>query len=144
LVAGVVEEEQATVDAPIDRDRFNRQRMAATRGGRDAVTHFSVMERFKTATLLDVEIETGRTHQIRVHLAFIGFPVVGDAVYGNKVSTRIADEIGISRQWLHATSLTFDMPGTGERRTFTAPLPADLEDALDSLRQPEDVGDESA
>lgn len=142
LVAGVVEEDQATIDAPIDRDRYNRQRMATTRGGREAVTHLRVMERFKDTTLLDVEIETGRTHQIRVHLAFIGFPVVGDAVYGNKVSARIANETGTTRQWLHATSLTFAMPGSGERRTFEAPLSADLEAILEGVRHPERGDDE--
>lgn len=142
LVAGVVEEDQATIEAPIDRDRYHRQRMAATRGGREAVTHFRVKERFAESTLLDVEIETGRTHQIRVHLAFIGFPVVGDAVYGNKFSARIAEELGVGRQWLHASSLTFDMPGSGERRTFTAPLPEDLEATLERLQSTKGEDDE--
>src|SRR5699024_11045566 len=114
-------------------------RMATSRSGREAVTHFHVIERFGTATLLDVEIETGRTHQIRVHLAFIGFPVVGDALYGNKVSGKVAEETGTSRQWLHATSLTFSMPGTGERRTFTAPLAMDLHAALEILRHQEET-----
>lgn len=143
LVAGQVQEDEATIDAPIDRDRYNRQRMATVRDGRDAVTHFTVTERYETATLLDVEIETGRTHQIRVHLAFIGFPVVGDAVYGNKVSARIAGEIGVARQWLHAMSLTFDLPESGERRTFTAPLPANLDQSLGHLKVVEATDRES-
>lgn len=135
LVTGVIEEEEATIDAPIDRDTINRQRMATTRQGREAITHFTVSERFENATLLDVEIETGRTHQIRVHLAFIGYPVVGDAIYGNKTAQRLADEWGARRQLLHATSLSFVMPGTDERRTFTAPLPADMTSLLEQLRE---------
>lgn len=134
LVAGLVEEDNATIDAPIDRDRFNRQRMATSRSGREALTHFTVTERVETATLLDVQIETGRTHQIRVHLAFIGYPVVGDVVYGNKISLRVAEETGMRRQWLHATSLAFEMPDTGERRIFTAPMPDDLTGALERAR----------
>jgi 23S rRNA pseudouridine1911/1915/1917 synthase len=135
LVTGVIDEEEATIDAPIDRDQVNRQRMATTRQGREAITHFTVTERFEDATLLDVEIETGRTHQIRVHLAFIGHPVVGDGVYGNKVSERLAESYGSQRQFLHATSLSFVRPGTNDLRTFTAPLPADLTVVLDQVQK---------
>jgi 23S rRNA pseudouridine1911/1915/1917 synthase len=134
LVAGVVEEEEATVDAPIGRDSINRQKMTTTRTGRDAVTHLTVAERFAESTLLDVVIETGRTHQIRVHLAFIGHPVVGDGIYGNKVTDRIADELGLRRQFLHAAALGFRMPD-GTMRTFEAPLPDDLQAALGTLRE---------
>jgi 23S rRNA pseudouridine1911/1915/1917 synthase len=134
LVSGVVEEEEATIDAPIGRDTVNRQRMSTNRRGRDAITHLTVDERFDEATLLDVEIETGRTHQIRVHLAFIGHPVVGDGVYGNKVSARIASGLDLGRQFLHAASLTFRLPG-GEERTFEAPMPGDLVTVLETLRE---------
>lgn len=133
LVAGVVEEETATIDAPIGRNPINRQQMKTVRTGREAISHFTVVQRFRDATLLDVRIETGRTHQIRVHLAFIGYPVVGDGLYGNKVSARVAEELDMRRQFLHATSLTFRLPSTGEERTFTAPLAADLEAALARL-----------
>ena len=137
LVAGVVDEDGATIDAPIARDSVDRQRMSTSRSGRDAVTHLTVAERFAEATLLDVEIETGRTHQIRVHLAFIGHPVVGDGIYGNKVSARVATDVGVKRQFLHAASLTFRMPGSGEERTFSAPLPLDLREVLERLRKGE-------
>lgn len=144
LAAGVIEEEEATIDVPIDRDQVQRQRMSTSKHGREAISHFTVERRFATTSLLDVRIETGRTHQIRVHLTFIGHPVVGDGVYGNKPSERIAREIGIGRQFLHATSLTFRMPGTGEERTFTAPLADDLARALDALAvSPEEDEDDA-
>lgn len=133
LVAGSVEEDAATIDAPIGRNPANRQQMKTIRTGREAISHVTVTERFDEATLLDVRIETGRTHQIRVHLAFIGYPVVGDGLYGNKVSARIADELGVKRQFLHATSLTFRLPSTGEERTFTAPMADDLQAVLQRL-----------
>lgn len=134
LVAGVIEEETATIDAPIGRNTVNRQQMSTTRSGREAITHFSVAERFGEATLLDVQIETGRTHQIRVHLTFIGHPVVGDALYGNKVSARVSDTLGVGRQFLHASALTIRMPSDGNERTFQAPLPNDLTTVLYQLR----------
>lgn len=134
LVAGVVEEDSATIDAPIGRNAVNRQQMTTTRSGREAITHFTVVERFEDTTLLDVQIETGRTHQIRVHLAFIGFPVVGDALYGNKVSARIAERLGVQRQFLHASSLGIRVPSSNEHRTFDAPLPAEMAEVLEHLR----------
>lgn len=142
LVTGVVEEDTATIDAPIGRNSVNRQQMAATRTGKEAVTHFTVLERYAESTLLDVTIETGRTHQIRVHLAFIGHPVVGDALYGNKVSKRVAEELELSRQFLHAQSLSFAMPGSGEARVFDAPLPAELQSVLDRLRTSKEGSDD--
>lgn len=144
LVSGVVEEDTATVNVPIGRNQVNRQQMATSRSGREAITHFTVLERFADSTLLDVTIDTGRTHQIRVHLNFIGYPVVGDTLYGNKVSTRIAGELGLKRQFLHASTLGFAMPGSGEARVFEAPLPADLKAALDHLHAREDAGDDDA
>jgi 23S rRNA pseudouridine1911/1915/1917 synthase len=134
IVAGVVEEETATIDAPIGRDPANRMRMAAVRSGKDAVTHFTVRERFADATLLDVEIETGRTHQIRVHLAMIGFPVLGDRLYATPKSVRIAVRYGITRQMLHAVALTIDLPD-GERHTFEAPVARDIEEAIARLQE---------
>lgn len=134
LVAGVVEEDEATIDAPVGRNAANRQQLTTTRTGRDAVTHFTVAERLAETTVLNLQIETGRTHQIRVHLNFIGYPVVGDALYGNKVSARIAEEVGAKRQFLHASELSFVLPGTSERRTFSAPLPEDLVGVLERAR----------
>ena len=135
LVAGFIEEEEGTIDVPIGRDQVNRQRMGTSRTGREAITHFSVVDRFDDATLLDVRIETGRTHQIRVHFTFISHPVVGDAIYGNKVSERVSREYGAERQFLHASSLTFKLPGTEEMRTFEAPLPGDLQELLTRFRE---------
>ena len=141
LVSGVVEEDTATIDVPIGRNQVNRQQMATSRSGREALTHFTVLERFAETTLLDVAIETGRTHQIRVHMNFIGFPVVGDTLYGNKVSGRIAEDLGLTRQFLHARTLGFKMPGSGEPRVFEAPLPADLQHVLETLRTRKDESD---
>lgn len=129
LVVGAVEDDEATIDAPIGRDPKNRQRMAVVRTGRPAVTHFRVIERFPTATLLEVKIETGRTHQIRVHLAFIGFPIAGDVVYGGAPG----GELGLDRQFLHASELAFVLPG-GRQIELRSALPADLQRALDRLR----------
>lgn len=135
LVAGVVQEDEATIDAPVGRNTVNRQQMTTTRTGREAITHLTVSQRFDEATLLDVVIETGRTHQIRVHLAFIGHAVVGDTIYGNKVTARLADELHLNRQFLHAASLSFKMPGSGEQRTFDAPLSVDLQAVLKQVEQ---------
>jgi 23S rRNA pseudouridine1911/1915/1917 synthase len=132
LVRGVVEPDEGTIDAPIIRDSLDRKRMAVIAGGRDAVTHFRVQERFLEATLMKVELETGRTHQIRVHFAFIGHPVVGDTTY-NRSSGQFGGRQLISpRQFLHASRLGFELP-TGERRTFDAELPSDLQTVLANL-----------
>jgi len=130
LVHGLVEPDEGTVDAPIGRDPAQRQRMAVTSArGREAVSNFVVRERFKFAamTLLDVEIETGRTHQIRVHLTFIGHPIVGDTVYGRR-------DVGavLNRQFLHAARLGFRLPD-GREVAFESPLPADLQATLATL-----------
>ena len=138
LVAGQVQEEEASIDAPIGRDTANRLRMAAVRSGREARSSFTVTERFEETTLLEVSIETGRTHQIRVHLAMIGFPVVGDTLYGSPKSARAASKIEIRRQFLHAATLGFEMPD-GSRQTFTAPIAPDLDAALGALRSENDL-----
>ena len=129
LVSGSVEDEEAIIDAPIGRDPKNRQRMAVVRSGRPAVTRFHVVERFPDTTLLEVSIETGRTHQIRVHLAFIGHPIVGDHVYGR---TRLR-EPQFDRQFLHASALAFQLPD-GAALRLEAPLPGELQAVLEELR----------
>jgi 23S rRNA pseudouridine1911/1915/1917 synthase len=139
LATGDILEQEATVDAPIGRDPANRQRMTTLRGGKPAVSHFSVLERFKEATYAQAVIETGRTHQIRVHLAFIRKPIVGDLTYGTQKSMRIAGELELKRQFLHASRLSFASPD-GEAMSFTAPLAPDLQTALDILRAGEGRG----
>ena len=136
LLEGVVEPEEGTIDAPIGRDPRNRQRMAVLREGRPAVSHFRVVERFARHTLVEVRPETGRTHQIRVHCAFIGHPVAGDPVYGpGRRGSRGArgPELPLERQFLHAARLGFRALD-GAWREFESPLPPDLAAALDALR----------
>ncbi len=125
IVHGNLKEDSGTVDAPIGRHKTDRKRMAVTEDGRRAVTHWRVLERFGTETLLDVALETGRTHQIRVHMAYIKHPIVGDEVYGSA-----APKLGLNGQALHGYRLTFTHPKTGETMTFTAPLPEDFRTAL--------------
>jgi 23S rRNA pseudouridine1911/1915/1917 synthase len=128
LVDGVVSLDQGSIDAPIGRDPRHRQQMAITAvAGREARTHFRVLERFHRHTLLLVQLETGRTHQIRVHLQAIGHPVVGDPVYG---ASKARGKITLNRQFLHACQLTFTHPRTGKIIDVEAPLPADLEAVL--------------
>jgi 23S rRNA pseudouridine1911/1915/1917 synthase len=130
LLDGVVEPHVGTIDVPIGRDPRNRQRMAPSREGRPAVSHFRVLERFGRHTLVEVRIESGRTHQIRVHCAFIGHPVAGDTVYGR---AKGATDLPLSRQFLHAARLGLRLPN-GEWREFASPLPEELEGALRVLR----------
>jgi 23S rRNA pseudouridine1911/1915/1917 synthase len=127
LVIGSLPEDSATVDAPIGRDPHNRKRMAVVRGGRPAVSHLKTLARYAGYSLLDVTIETGRTHQIRVHCAFVKHPVAGDALYGGRVTG-----LPLDRQFLHARRLAFTLPG-GEPIDLEAPLPADLRDVLRHL-----------
>ncbi len=128
LVHGNLKEDVGTVDAPIGRHKTDRKRMAVVENGRRAVTHWRVLERFGTETLLDVSLETGRTHQIRVHMAYIKHPIVGDEVYGSP-----APKLGLNGQALHGYRLTFTHPKTGETKTFTAPIPEDFRTALKRL-----------
>jgi 23S rRNA pseudouridine1911/1915/1917 synthase len=130
LVHGVVEPNEATIDAPIGRDPGDRQRMAVLATGKPSVTHFTVEERFDSTTYLDVEIETGRTHQIRVHLAFIGHPVIADALYAN----RSFPTLGLDRQFLHAWRLGLRL-ADGSREVFESPLPDELVRTLADLRR---------
>ncbi len=123
------------VAAPIGRDRRHRTRMAVTGGGREAVTHFSILERYAHATLVACRLETGRTHQIRVHLASLGHPLVGDATYGGHRAAAKLPPFG--RQALHAERLALDHPVHGDRREWMAPLPADFAALLEALRKAE-------
>ena len=128
LVKGFVKEEEATINMPIGRSTKDRKKMAVNKNGKNAVTHFKVLKRFKNYTLLEVKIETGRTHQIRVHLSEIGYPVVGDIVYSNG-----KNEWGIKGQCLHAKSLKFKHPITGKEMFIEAPLPEYFKNILDQL-----------
>ena len=130
LLDGEVEPDEGVIDVPIGRDPRARQRMAALREGRPAISHFRVLERFSGATLVEVRIETGRTHQIRVHCAFIGHPVVGDSVYGRQ---KLPDGIALGRQFLHAVELGLTLPD-GTWHDFVSPLPDDLVAVLADLR----------
>ncbi len=132
LVHGVPRSDRGKIDAPVGRSPKHRTRMAVTPDGRPAVTWFETTERFDEVSLLDVRLETGRTHQIRTHLASIGHPIVGDSTYGR--DPRIARKLGLRRPFLHAYRLSFDHPMSGERRTQTSDLPAELEKALEALR----------
>ena len=129
LVTGGVRADSGTVDAPIGRHPTDRKRMAVVADGRPAVTHWQVLERFSGYTLLECRLETGRTHQIRVHMAHIGHPIVGDMVYGRK-----KPELGQDTQCLHARAITFRHPRSGETVTLTCPLPPYLEALLRRLR----------
>lgn len=135
LVSGLTDPDSGTVDAPIGRDPARRQRMAVVPRGRSAVTHFDVRRRLATTTLLDLRIETGRTHQIRVHLAFIDHPIVGDSVYGGASQV---GEVAVPRQFLHAARLAFRLPD-GRATVFEAPLPSDLQTVLDELTMGNDA-----
>ncbi len=130
LVHGGFAAERGTVDAPLARHPVLRKQMAVVTGGRPAVTHWQVLERFGQFTLLHLRLETGRTHQIRVHLAHLGHPVVGDVVYGPKKSA-----FTLPGQLLHAFRLSFQHPLTGEDLRFEAPLPAHFQTVLDRLRR---------
>ena len=120
-----------TIDAPIDRHPRHDHRFAVVAGGRPSVTHYDTIEAFRAASLLDITLETGRTHQIRVHLAALRHPCVGDLTYG--ADPTLARRLGLERQWLHARSLGFDHPADHRWTEFTSPYPADLTRALDLL-----------
>ncbi|MBV9709660.1 MAG: RluA family pseudouridine synthase [Ktedonobacteraceae bacterium] len=130
LVDGIIALDKGSIDAPIGRNLRHRQQMTITAAeGREARTHFRVLQRFARHTLLLLQLETGRTHQIRVHLQAIGHPVVGDSVYGSR---KVPQGIHLSRQFLHAYQLSFNHPSTGVTLEFEAPLPPDLQAVLAS------------
>ncbi|GAA1445139.1 RluA family pseudouridine synthase [Leifsonia poae] len=121
-----------TIDAPIGRHPRSDWKFAVVAGGKPSVTHYETIEAFPSASLLEIHLETGRTHQIRVHMAAQRHPCVGDSMYG--ADPTLSARLGLERQWLHAVQLAFEHPGTGEWVTFTTGYPADLQHALDVLR----------
>ncbi len=139
LVHGPTEQNSGKIDAPIGRNKHNRLRMKVASHGRSALTFWKVRERFTKFTLLDVEIKTGRTHQIRVHMGYINYPVVGDEIYNEGRDNTIADSTvrnyvaTMRRFFLHAEKLSFTHPQTGERLEFTQELPAQLKEFLQLL-----------
>ena len=128
IVSGVIEEDSGTVDLPIGRPDPIDVRRGVMADGAPSVTHYKVLERFRNYTLLELKLETGRTHQIRVHMSHIGHPVLSDHLYGEE------KPYIIERQALHAKELTFQHPATGEPMTVTAPLPEDMKKAIETIR----------
>lgn len=131
LVQGHPDPLRGTIDAPVGRHPAGDGRFAVVADGRPAVTHYDTLEAFRAASLLDVGLETGRTHQIRVHMAAVRHPCAGDRLYG--ADPVLAGKLGLSRQWLHAVALSFAHPADGRRVEFASPYPADLQHALDVL-----------
>ncbi|HJA27894.1 MAG TPA: RluA family pseudouridine synthase [Candidatus Limosilactobacillus intestinigallinarum] len=127
LVHGVIKEDRGTIDAPLGRSPKDRKKQAVVAGGRHAVTHFKVLRRYRHYTLVSCRLETGRTHQIRVHMKYIGHPLAGDPLYGPRKT------LPGKGQYLHARLLGFKHPRTGEQLTFTAPLPPYFQQMLDKL-----------
>lgn len=129
VVMGNIREDSGTVDAPIARHKTDRKKMAVVPGGREAITHYEVLERYRGYTYMAFQLETGRTHQIRVHMAHLGHPIIGDPLYGSK-----ADKWKLDGQCLHAGELRLRHPRTGEDMVFTAPLPPQFKAVLKKLR----------
>jgi 23S rRNA pseudouridine1911/1915/1917 synthase len=132
LVQGHPDPLRGTVDAPIDRHPTHDYKWAVVAGGKPSITHYDTLEAHRSASLLEVDLETGRTHQIRVHLAAVRHPSVGDLTYG--ADPTLSARLGLQRQWLHAVRLAFDHPDTGDRLELASPYPDDLETALQRLR----------
>ena len=128
LVRGVIKENEATIDMPIGRSNSDRKKMAINKNGKNALTHIKVLKRYDKYTLLEINIETGRTHQIRVHLSHIGYPIIGDYIYSNG-----KNKFGVVGQCLHAKNLEFKHPITGEDMKLEAPLPEYFEDILKKI-----------
>ena len=128
LVRGVVKENNATINMPIGRSKKDRKKMDVDKNGKEAITHFKVLKRYKDCTLLEINIETGRTHQIRVHLSHIGYPIIGDEVYSNG-----KNKWNIEGQCLHAKSLDFKHPITGKEMHIEAELPEYFQKILEEL-----------
>jgi 23S rRNA pseudouridine1911/1915/1917 synthase len=133
IVQGHPDPLAGTIDAPIGRHPRHDWKFAVTADGKPSVTHYETLEAFPSASLLEVHLESGRTHQIRVHMAAQRHPCVGDPLYG--ADPTISARLGLTRQWLHARQLSFTHPGSGEWVTFTSDYPADLQHALDVLRE---------
>lgn len=133
LVQGNLEQNKATIEAPIGRSKVSDFRFTVTKNGKPAVTHWDVLERFGIATLVSVNLETGRTHQIRVHFSSIGHPLVADKMYG--ANPKLAEKLELQRQWLHSTKLEFKHPRTGKLVKLESEYPLDLQHALQAVRQ---------
>jgi 23S rRNA pseudouridine1911/1915/1917 synthase len=131
LVQGHPDPLTGTIDAPIDRHPTSAYKYAVVSGGRDSVTHYETIEAFRHATLLTIRLETGRTHQIRVHMSAVRHPCVGDITYG--ADPTLSARLGLTRQWLHAVRLGFDHPDDGRPVSFTSAYPTDLQTALDRV-----------
>lgn len=131
LVQGHPDPSSGTIDAPIDRHPSSDWKFAVVAGGRPSVTHYETVQAYRAASLLDVRLETGRTHQIRVHMAALRHPCCGDTLYG--ADPVLSRKLGLTRQWLHARSLGFHHPATGEWLRIVSPFPDDLQHALDVL-----------
>ena len=129
IVCGQIPHNLGKINAPIGRDENDRQKMAVVSGGKNAVTHFKVLERFKNYTLVELQLETGRTHQIRVHMAYIGYPVFGDPLYGPR------KVFGDNGQFLHAQTLGFVHPRTNEYLEFSRPAPDYFYETLELIRE---------
>ncbi|WP_153392530.1 RluA family pseudouridine synthase [Ornithinicoccus halotolerans] len=131
LVQGLPDPHEGTIDAPIGRHPGHDYRFAVMSSGRPSITHYELVEAHRSASLLEIHLETGRTHQIRVHFAALHHPCCGDLTYG--ADPVLAKRLGLERQWLHATKLGFEHPGSGEYVEFTSDYPEDLRRALDVL-----------
>jgi len=131
LAQGHMDPTVGTIDAPIDRHPREDYRFAVVANGKPSITHYKTLEVFPAVTLLEIELETGRTHQIRVHFSALHHPLVGDLTYGSDPA--LASRLGITRPWLHAKQLAFDHPASGERLSFNAEYPADLTRSLEIL-----------
>jgi 23S rRNA pseudouridine1911/1915/1917 synthase len=132
IVQGHPDPSVGTIDAPIDRHPKHDYKFAVVASGKPSITHYEVMEMFRAASLVEVKLETGRTHQIRVHFSALRHPCVGDLTYG--ADPVLAKRVGVTRQWLHARMLGFDHPADGRRVEFTSEYPEDLAVALEGLR----------
>ena len=128
LVRGIVKENEATINMPIGRSNSDRKKMSVTKNGKNAITHIKVLKRYDKYTLLEINIETGRTHQIRVHLAHIGYPIIGDTVYSNG-----KNEFNVVGQCLHAKCLEFKHPITNKQMKLEAPLPDYFKEIIEEL-----------
>ncbi|HEX7535628.1 MAG TPA: RluA family pseudouridine synthase [Dermatophilaceae bacterium] len=131
LIQGLPDPLNGTIDAPIGRHPSHDYKFAVTASGKASITHYEVLEAFRSASLVEVHLETGRTHQIRVHFSALRHPCVGDLTYG--ADPVLAKRLGLERQWLHAVGLGFQHPSTGERVDFASPYPEDLQKALDRI-----------
>jgi 23S rRNA pseudouridine1911/1915/1917 synthase len=132
VVQGQLDPLRGTIEAPIDRHPSHDWKFAVVSGGKPSITHYDTLEAFPAASLVDVRLETGRTHQIRVHFAAMRHPCAGDLTYG--ADPTLAARLGLQRQWLHARELTFEHPSTGEEVSFVSDYPEDLDHALEVLR----------